>query len=206
MKFLFDLFPVLLFFGVFKWAEGHADAAQGLVTQYLSGFMSGGAVTASQAPILLSTAVAIVASLVQIGYLLARRRKVDGMLWISLAIIVVFGGATIYFRDDTFIKWKPTILYWAFAAALLISQVFVRKNLIRVMMEKQMKLPDAIWGRLNLAWTVFFSAMGLLNLYVAFNYDLNTWVNFKMFGTMGLMFAFIIGQSLFLAKYMKEEQ
>jgi len=204
MKFLFDLFPVILFFGVFKWAEGHADAAQNLVAHYLSGFMSGGAVVASQAPILLSTAVAIIASLAQIAYLLARRKKVDGMLWISLTIIVVFGGATIYFRDDTFIKWKPTILYWAFAVALLISQVFMRKNLIRVMMEKQVQLPDPVWGRLNLAWMLFFLLMGLLNLYVAFNYPIDIWVNFKMFGTMGLMFAFIIGQSLFLSKYMKD--
>lgn len=206
MKFLFDLFPVILFFGVFKWAEGHADAAQELVTHYLSGFMSGGTVSALQAPILLSTAVAIIASLAQIGYLLARRRKVDAMLWISLAIIVVFGGATIYFRDDTFIKWKPTILYWAFALALLVSQFFIGKNLIRAMMEKQITLPEPLWGKLSLAWTAFFLFMGLLNLYVAFNYAIDIWVNFKMFGTMGLMFVFIICQSLFLSKYMKDAE
>nr|WP_198980633.1 septation protein A [Herbaspirillum sp. ASV7] len=206
MKFLFDLFPVILFFGVFKWAEGHPSAAQDLVMQYLGGAMSAGAVTASQAPILLSTAVAIVASLGQIAWLLLRRRKVDAMLWVSLAIIVVFGGATIYFRDDTFIKWKPTILYWCFGLALLVSQLFMKKNLIRVMMEKQVSLPEPIWPRLNLAWTAFFAVMGVLNLYVAFNYPLDTWVNFKMFGSMGLMFAFIIGQSLFLSKYMKDAE
>jgi len=206
MKFLFDLFPVILFFGVFKWGEGHADAAQGLVSQYLSGVMSGGAVTTTLAPILLATAVAIVASLAQIGYLLARRRKVDGMLWVSLAIIVVFGGATIYFRDDTFIKWKPTILYWCFAVALLASQLFFKKNLIRTMMEKQVSLPEPVWGKLNLAWSVFFVAMGLLNLYVAFNYTLEVWVNFKLFGLTGAMFAFIIVQSLFLSKYMKDAE
>ena len=204
MKFLFDLFPVILFFGVFKWGEGSPDAAQALVTQYMSGFMSGGAVAATQAPILLATAVAIIASLGQIGYLLVRRRKVDGMLWLSLGIIVVFGGATIYFRDDTFIKWKPTILYWCFAVGLLFSQMILKKNLIRSFMEKQMALPEPLWPKLNLAWVVFFAVMGLLNLYVAFNYGIDTWVNFKMFGTMGLMFAFIIGQSLFLSKYMKE--
>ncbi|AYR24374.1 septation protein A [Herbaspirillum rubrisubalbicans] len=206
MKFLFDLFPVILFFGVFKWAEGHPSAAQDLVMHYLGGAMSAGAVTATQAPILLSTAVAIIASLGQIAWLLLRRRKVDAMLWVSLAIIVVFGGATIYFRDDTFIKWKPTILYWCFGVALLGSQWFMKKNLIRVMMEKQVTLPEPIWPRLNLAWIVFFAVMGVLNLYIAFNYPLDTWVNFKMFGSMGLMFAFIIGQSLFLSKYMKDEQ
>ncbi|MBP0597199.1 septation protein A [Herbaspirillum sp. LeCh32-8] len=206
MKFLFDLFPVILFFGVFKWAEGHPASAQELVMQYLGGAMSAGAVTAAQAPILLSTAVAIVASLAQIGWLLLRRRKVDAMLWVSLAIIVVFGGATIYFRDDTFIKWKPTILYWAFGLALLVSQLFMKKNLIRVMMEKQVTLPETVWPRLNLAWILFFAVMGLINIYVAFNYPLDTWVNFKMFGSMGLMFAFIIGQSLFLSKYMKDAE
>jgi intracellular septation protein len=206
MKFLFDLFPVILFFGVFKWAEAYSDAAQYLVTHYLSGFMSNGSVSTVLVPILLSTAVAIIASLAQIGYLLARRRKVDAMLWISLAIIVILGGATIYFGDATFMKWKPTILYWAFALALLVSQFFIGKNLIRAMMEKQISLPEPLWGKLSLAWTAFFLCMGLLNLYVAFNYAIDIWVNFKMFGTMGLMFVFIICQSLFLSKYMKDAE
>jgi intracellular septation protein len=206
MKFLFDLFPVLLFFSVFKWAEGHAATAQSFVSQHLSGFVSGGAVGPGQAPILLATAVAIAATLCQIGYLLARRRKVDAMLWVSLAIITVFGGATIYFHDETFIKWKPTVLYWCFAAALLISQVFMKKNLIRAMMEKQMALPESLWARVGLSWAAFFIAMGLLNLYVAFNYSTDQWVTFKMFGGMGLMLAFIIGQSVLLAKYLKEPE
>lgn len=206
MKFLFDLLPVILFFGVFKWAESNADSALSIVSHYLSGIVSGGEVTTTQAPILLATAVAIVASLAQIGYLLARRKKVDGMLWVSLAIIVVFGGATIYFHDEMFIKWKPTILYWCFAAALLFSQVFAGKNLVRTMMEKQIQLPDPVWKKVNLAWTAFFVFMGLLNLYIAYNFATDTWVNFKMFGGMGLMFAFIIGQSMYLSKYMKEDK
>ncbi|KAF3999507.1 septation protein A [Glaciimonas immobilis] len=204
MKFLFDLFPVILFFGIFKWGEGHTDAAQAFVSQYLSGFVSGGVVTAAQAPIILATAVAIVATLVQIGYLLSRRKKVDPMLWVSLIIITVFGGATIYFHNDAFIKWKPTVLYWCFAAALLGSQLIMKKNLIRTMMEKQMALPEPIWAKVGFAWSAFFIFMGLLNLYVAFNFSLNTWVNFKLFGGMGLMFAFVIGQSLFLSKHIKE--
>ncbi|MQQ99967.1 septation protein A [Glaciimonas soli] len=206
MKFLFDLFPVILFFGIFKWGEGHTDAAQTLVSQYLSGLVSGGVVTAAQAPIILATAVAIVATLCQIGYLLARRKKVDAMLWISLAIITVFGGATIYFHNETFIKWKPTVLYWCFAAALLVSQVAMGKNLIRTMMEKQMTLPEPIWNKVGFAWIAFFIAMGLINLYVAFNFSTNAWVNFKLFGGTGLMFAFVIGQSLCLAKYLKEPE
>jgi intracellular septation protein len=206
MKFLFDLFPVILFFGVFKWGEGHADAAQAFVTQYLSEFVAGGVIAPGQAPILLATAVAIMATLCQIGYLLARKRKVDAMLWISLAIITVFGGATIYFHNETFIKWKPTVLYWCFAGVLLVSQVLMKKNLIRAMMEKQMALPEQLWMRVGLAWVAFFIGMGLLNLYVAFHYTTAEWVNFKMFGCMGLMFAFIIGQSLLLAKYIKETE
>ena len=204
MKFLFDMFPVILFFGVFKWGEGHAEAAQAMVGQYLSGLVSGGSVGLEQAPILLATAVAIVATMAQIAYLLLRGRKVDGMLWVSLAIIVVFGGATIYFHNETFIKWKPTVLYWVFAVVLIGAQFTMGKNLIRLMMKAQIDLPDPVWTRLNLAWAGFFAAMGALNLYIAFNFPTSVWVNFKLFGFMGLMIAFVIAQTMFLSKYIKD--
>ena len=206
MKFLFDLFPVILFFGIFKWGEGNTQAAQSLVEKTLSGLMSGGVVTAAQAPIMLATAVAIVATIAQIGYLLTRRKKVDAMLWVSLAVIVVFGGATIYFNSENFIKWKPTVLYWCFGFALLVSQLLLRKNLIRAMMEGKISLPDLVWARLCYAWIAFLGFMGVVNLYVAFwgHFDTSTWVNFKLFGGMGLMFAFIIAQSAYLSKYIKE--
>lgn len=204
MKFLFDLLPVIIFFTVFKWGEGNADSAHALISQYFSGLVSGGTVTASQSPILLATVVMIIVSVGQIGYLLSRGKKVDPMLWVTLLIVGIFGGATIYFHNENFIKWKPTVLYWCFAVALLGGQIFMRKNLIRSMMEKQIKLPDIIWQRLNLAWSAFFLAMGVLNLYVAFNFPTAIWVDFKLFGGMGLMFAFIIAQSLFLSKYMKD--
>jgi len=206
MKFLFDLFPVILFFGIFKWGESNAQAAQSLVEKTMSGLMSGGVVTAAQAPIMLATAVAIIATIGQIGYLLARKKKVDAMLWVSLAVIVTFGGATIYFNSENFIKWKPTVLYWCFGFALLASQLLLRKNLIRAMMEGQISLPDPVWARLCYAWTAFLGLMGIINLYVAFwgNFDTSTWVNFKLFGGMGLMFAFIIAQSAYLSKYIKD--
>ena len=204
MKFLFDMFPVILFFGVFKWGEGHADAAQAMVGQYLSGLVSGGSVGPEQAPILLATAVAIVATIAQIAFLLIRGRKVDGMLWVSLAIIVVFGGATIYFHNEAFIKWKPTVLYWVFALVLVGAQLTMGKNLIRLMMKAQIDLPDPVWTRLNLAWAGFFAAMGALNLYIAFNFPTAVWVNFKLFGFMGLMIAFVIAQTMFLSKYIKD--
>ncbi len=204
MKFLFDLFPVILFFAVFKWGENNLLQAQAFVQQYFSGLIGPGTVTPDQAPIIIATGVAILATVAQIGYLLARRRKVDGMLWMSFVIIVVFGGATIYFHSDTFIKWKPTVLYWIFAVGLMLSPLIAKKNLIRAMMEKSMVLPDAIWSRLNLTWAGFFALMGALNLYVAFNFPTSTWVNFKLFGVTVLMIVFIVGQMMMLSKYMKD--
>jgi intracellular septation protein len=209
MKFLFDLFPVILFFAVFKWGEGHQDAAHGVVSQYFSGLISGGTVAAAQAPVILATVVGIIATVLQIAYLLVRGRKVDGMLWLSLGVIAVMGGATIYFHDDNFIKWKPTILYWAFAVVLLVGQVFLKKNLMRSAMEKTMKLPEPIWPRLNYAWMWFFVAMGLLNLFVAFvvfKGNTGAWVSFKLFGFTGIFFAFVVGQTLVLSKYIVEEE
>jgi intracellular septation protein len=206
MKLLFDLFPVILFFAVFKFAGAQPDAAQALAAQYLMFLVADGEITAKQAPILLATAVAILATLGQVLWLLLRRRHVDTMLWVSLVIIVVFGGATIYFHDEMFIKWKPTVLYWCFALALLGAQLLMRKNLIRSLMGKQMSLPDLVWDKLNLAWSTFFAAMGALNLYIAFNFPLELWVNFKMFGFIALMIAFVIAHTVYLSRYLKEPE
>ncbi len=177
MKFLFDLFPVILFFIAFK--------------------VSG---------IYVATGTAIAASFVQIGWLLARRRKVDTMLWVSLAIIVLFGGATLWLRDETFIKWKPTVLYWLFGLVLAGSSLLFRKNLIRKLMGEQIHLPENVWQRLNQSWIAFFAIMGALNLFVAYRFSTDIWVDFKLFGGMGLMLVFVIGQSVFLAKYLQEEK
>jgi intracellular septation protein len=206
MKLLFDLFPVILFFAVFKFAGAQPEAAQAFAAQYLTFLVADGEITAKQAPILLATAVAILATLGQVLWLLLRRRHVDTMLWVSLVIIVVFGGATIYFHDEMFIKWKPTVLYWCFALALLGAQLLMRKNLIRSLMGKQMTLPDPVWDKLNLAWSTFFAAMGALNLYIAFNFPLELWVNFKMFGFIALMIAFVIAQTVYLSRYLKEPE
>jgi intracellular septation protein len=208
IKFLFDMLPVILFFGIYKYGENNPEWAHGLTTDYLGFLISGGAVPASQAPILLATAVTILATVLQIVYLLARRRKVDGMLWVSLGVVVVAGGATIYFHDDTFIKWKPTILYWAFGAALLLAQVIYRKNLMRSALGGAMNLPDAVWNKVLYAWIAFFVALGLLNLlmaFVVFRTDTGAWVSFKLFGISGILFAFIIIQSLFLSKHIQED-
>ena len=175
MKFLFDLFPVILFFVAFKMAD-----------------------------IYVATAVAIGATFLQIGLLAVLRRKIDTMLWVSLGIIVVFGGATLVLRDETFIKWKPTVLYWLFAAALALSDLLLRRNLIRSMLSAQIQLPDAVWRRLNWSWTAFFALMGVANLLVAFNFTTDQWVNFKLFGATGLMLAFVVGQALYLSRHMEE--
>jgi intracellular septation protein len=177
MKFLFDLFPVILFFAAYKFAD-----------------------------IYVATGVAIVATLAQVGWVHVRHGKVDKMLWVSLGLIVVFGGMTLLLQDPTFIKWKPTILYWLFAAVLLGSALLLRKNLIRAMLEQQVTLPEPVWARLNLAWAGFFAFLGVLNLYVAYNFSESDWVNFKLFGGMGLMLAFIVAQGLILAKYVEEEK
>ena len=209
MKFLFDLFPVILFFIAYRLGASNQDAAHALAIQTMGGLISGGAVTAEQAPIMLATAVGIIATVLQIGYLLVRGRKVDGMLWLSLGVIVVTGGATIYFHDENFIKWKPTILYWAFALALFVAQVGFRNNLMRKVMEEQIKLPDTVWNRVGFAWMSFFGAMGLLNLFMAFvvfKGNTSAWVSFKMFGATGLFFAFVVVQTLMLSKYIQEQE
>lgn len=177
MKFLFDLFPVILFFVAYKFAD-----------------------------IYVATGVAIGATFIQIGWVHFRHGKVDKMLWVSLGLITVFGGMTLLLRDPTFIKWKPTVLYWLFAVVLLGSTLLMKKNLIRAMMEKQVALPERVWSNLNLAWAGFFAFMGVLNLYVAYNFSESDWVNFKLFGGMGLMLAFIVAQGLMLSKYIEEEK
>ena len=176
MKFLFDLFPVILFFVAFKFAD-----------------------------IYVATAVAMAATVGQIAWVWLRHRKVEPMLWVSFGVIVVFGSATLLLQDETFIKWKPSVLYWLFAAARAIAQLAFRRNLIKAMMGKQLQLPDHAWTKLLWSWAGFFGLMGAANLYVAFNYSTDIWVNFKLFGGMGLMFAFVIGQAVFLSRYLQDD-
>jgi intracellular septation protein len=175
MKLLFDLFPVLLFFIAFQfWG------------------------------IFVATAVAIAASCAQIGWLALRGRKIDKMLWTSLALVVVFGGLTLLLRDKTFIQWKPTVLYWLFGAVLA-GGALGGRNLVRSMLSEQVQLPERVWARLNWSWVAFFAFMGAANLYVAYHFSESAWVNFKLFGGMGLMLAFVLAQAALLAKYVEDK-
>ena len=205
MKFLFDLLPIFLFFSAFKYYESHKEAAAELLNTLFSslGFASG--FLPSQSPILVATLVVMVATALQIAYVRLRHGKVDAMLWISLILVTVFGGLTLVLHDETFIKWKPTLLDWLFTLVLLISAQFFNRNLIRAMMEKQVQLPEPLWRNLNYAWAAFFAFMGVLNLYIAFNFSTDIWVNFKLFGGMGLMLLFVLAQGIFLTKHMPQE-
>ena len=203
MKILVDFLPIALFFGMFKYAEGHKEWAASTATEWLGFMVSGGVVGPSEAPVLLATVVVIVATLAQILWLTLRGKKVDTMLWISLGLVTVLGGATIYFHSEAFIKWKPTVLYWVMGSALLIGQLVFKKNGIKSIMGAQMALPDSIWRVVNLSWVGFFAVMGVLNLWVAFNFPTATWVNFKLFGGLGLMLVFVLVQALYLNKHIK---
>ncbi len=176
MKLLIDFFPIILFFAAFKlWG------------------------------IYAATAVAMGATVVQIAFIRLRHGKVEPMQWLSLGVIVLFGGATLLAHSETFIKWKPTVLYWLMGGTLVVGQLVFRKNFIRSLMGAQVQLPDAAWRQLNWAWAGFFATMGVLNLWVAYTFDTDTWVNFKLFGGIGLMVLFVLAQALYMSRHMRDE-
>lgn len=177
MKFLVEFLPLILFFIAFKW--------QGIY---------------------IATGVAIAAAVLQFAWLKLRQRPISTMQWLSLGIIVIFGGATLLLQDDRFIRWKPTVLYWACAGTLLVGRVFFATNWLRkVMPSDDLVLPDAVWTKLTWAWIGFFAAMGCLNLYVAFNYSLDTWANFKVWWSMGIILAWSLAQGAYMARHMPAE-
>jgi intracellular septation protein len=177
MKFLFDLFPILLFFLAYKLYD-----------------------------IYVATAVAIGAAFVQTGAYWLKHRKFEKMHLITLGILVLFGGLTLALRDPVFIKWKPTVVNWLFGISFLGSQFIGKQTLVERMMGHAIAAPPPVWGRLNWAWTLFFLFMGLLNLYVAYNFSEDTWVNFKLFGMMGLTLVFVFAQAFYLSRYMESTE
>jgi intracellular septation protein len=203
MKLLFDFLPIILFFGTFKYAESEKAWAADFATRHLGFMVSGGQVSVAEAPVLLATVVVIVATLAQVVWLKLRRRKVDAMLWVSLALVVVLGGLTIWFHSETFIKWKPSALYWAMGLAFWLSPLLFNRNLLKVLLGEQLDLPGKVWHRLNFAWIAFFGVMGLLNIWVAYTFTTATWVNFKLFGGLGLMLLFMLTQGLWISRYLE---
>jgi intracellular septation protein len=205
MKLLADFLPIILFFAAFKFAGSDKDAAAAFASEHFGFLVSGGSVGPGEAPVLLATVVVIVATLVQVLLLKLRGKKVDTMLWVSLVLVVVLGGLTIWFHSETFIKWKPTLLYWVMASAFLLGPMLFGKNLLRMLLGEQLQLPDAVWQRLNWAWVAFFGIMGALNLWVAYTFSTDAWVNFKLFGGIGLMLVFTVAQGLYLSRFLPDE-
>lgn len=174
MKFLFDYFPIICFFIAYKF---------------------GG--------IYVATAVAMAASALQLAAYWLKHRRFEKLHVITFVFIIVLGSLTLIFHKAIFVKWKPTIVYWIFAGVLFGSHFFGKKPLMYSMLGDKVSLPDKVWPRLNMSWAIFFLGLGILNLYVVYNYNTNAWVNFKLFGTFILMLVFIIGQAFYIAKHMK---
>lgn len=179
MKFLFDFFPVLLFFIAYK---------------------------ASGGDMFLATGVIIAASAVQVSLAWLKNRRVQTMHLVTLALVVVFGGLTLALQDEQFIKWKVSVVNWLFGVVFLGSQFIGRKSLVERMMSSAVTVPKPVWNRLNMSWVVFFLAMGFLNWYVMANYSDDVWVDFKFYGMLGLTFIFVIGQAFYLGRHIAPEK
>lgn len=177
MKQLFEFFPIVLFFIAFKLYD-----------------------------IYVATAVVIVATVLQVAYAWYKHRKVETMQWITLGLILVMGGATIYLQNEQFIKWKLSIIEWLFGIAFLGSQFIGSKPFIEKMLSGSLTLPATVWKKLNAMWAGFFISVGFINLYVMYNYDTDDWVTFKTFGVPGLMVVFIVLQMLFLNKHIPDTE
>lgn len=204
MKLLLDFLPLILFFATFKYSEGNKEWASDFASQSFGALVSGGRVGPDEAPVLLATLVVILATLAQVVYLKLRRQKVGVMLWVSLGLVVVLGGLTVWFHNETFIKWKPSGLYWTLGLVFWFSQAVLGKNLLKTLLSDQLTLPTRVWRHLNLAWVLFFALLGLLNLWVAYHFDTSVWVNFKVFGVTALIFVFTIGQGLYMSRYLED--
>ncbi|MCI0653765.1 MAG: septation protein A [Methylococcaceae bacterium] len=173
MKLLFDFFPILLFFFAYKFFG-----------------------------IFVATGVAISATMGQVAVAWFRTRTIEKMQLVTLAMIIVFGGATLFFKDETFIKWKPTVINWIFGLAFLVSQFVGKRPIVERLMGGSINFPSMIWRRLNMMWALFFIALGGANLFVIYSFDTNTWVNFKLFGMFGLMLLFVFIQAIYLSRHM----
>jgi len=176
MKILIDFFPILLFFGAYKFYD-----------------------------IYVATGVLMAATVLQTALIYAIDRKLQAMQKITLALILVFGTLTLLLHDDRFIKWKPTVLYAAMAIALAVAVWAMKKNILKLLLGSQLELPDAVWMRLNVAWIGYCSFMAALNGYVAALYSTEVWVNFKLWGY-AFPLIFIVAQGFYIARHLKSDE
>lgn len=184
MKFLFDFFPVIIFYIAYTVSKKFMGEVEGMV---------------------IATALLIAATCVQVAITWLRKRKVEKMHIIVLTLAIVFGGATIYFREPAYLIWKVTLANWLFALAFLSSHFIGESPIVKRMMQHAIELPEIIWTRLSYMWILFFAVIGVINLIVASHVSFDAWVNFKLFGMFGLTFLFVIIQSIYLARHAKEK-
>jgi intracellular septation protein len=203
MKIFFDLLPIILFFASYKWANANKELAAQWMTHYLGFAVAGGVVGAAESPVLFGTAILLLVSILQIVVLKAMGKTVDKMLWGGLFIGLVMGGLTLWFHDETFIKWKLTILYVVMGTVMLVMETVMNRRTLAKMMGEQIELPDKAWRTMALAFVGFMYVVAALNLWVAYNFSTDTWVNFKLWGVTGLMFVFFVGMGLYLSRHMK---
>lgn len=198
MQIFFDFLPIVLFFAAFYFAKNNGNSAQSLLE--LLGFSG---LSTEQTPILLATIVVILATFLQILYLFIRQKPIPKMLWASFGLLVIFGAMTLIFQNPAFIKAKPSLLYLLFAGVFVFGIIF-KKAPLKAVLGNQIELPEKVWQQLNVAWILFFVVMAVLNALVAVFFSTEIWVNFKLFGAMGLTFLFIIGQGFFLMPFLKK--
>jgi len=203
VKLLFDLFPVAAFFIAYRIGKGFPEQSAALMAG-LIGPVAATATFPDLVAVIVATVVAIVATLIQVGWLLARGQHVKPMLWLSAILIVAFGGMTIWLQNEVFIKWKPSLLYWSFALILVGGQLFFRRNLLASLLGSELKLTQPVWDRLLWLWAAFFAFLGAANLFVAYRFTTEQWVDFKTFGLIGITFAFVIGLGIYLNRHIKE--
>lgn len=204
MKILLDFLPLAFFYLAFNYGEAHREWAAAFTTSTFGFMVAGGTVGPDEAPVLLATVVVVLATLVQVLILKLRRQKIDAILWISFALVVVLGALTVYLHSKIFIKWKVTGVYWAMALGFWTAERFFKTNVLKTMLA-DLTLPEPVWKRLNLAWILFSLGMGSLNLLIVYTMSDAAWANFKAFGTIGLTLVFTLAQGVYLAKHLPDE-
>ncbi len=199
MKLLLDYLPIAVFFVVFKWAEELIES--------LSPWLSEETIQQllDTNHLVIATAVLIPATILQMLAVRFLYGKVETMHKITLVIVVFMGGLTLFFNNEAFIMWKPTVINWLFALGFIGYRMFTGRPLLERMLSAEIKLPDAVWSRLSLAWVGFFALSGILNLVVAYNFSEDVWVDFKLFGMLGLTLVFIIAQGVYMTRYIQHE-